>query len=330
MKWWMVRAGDRDELIPQWLEKGKASIGWGELGNPKRFRDRKELIEESHKMYADFKPLVHSLGGSQVWRFVNEIKVNDRIVTYAKDTREYLVGTVIEEHKFEPTAMSDYYPNVIGVKWEERRIPRGLLSQQAKNSLGSLSIVRTVFSVDPCGPEFERLLANGGLVTPDGGEEDREEDTTHEDFAHQAITMVEDEVDKLDPWQVQELVGGLLQAMGYQVKVSPPGPDGGVDVLAHKDAFGFEKPIIKVQVKHRRSTSSAPEIQQLLGANPIDANSIFVSTGGFTSAAIGTAKHDGVRLINLSELVDLILSWYEDLPSETKSLLPLKKIYVPM
>lgn len=129
---------------------------------------------------------------------------------------------------------------------------------------------------------------------------------------------------------MQELVVGLLQAMGYQVKVSTPGPDGGIDVLAYKDAFDFEKPIIKGQVKHRRSTSSTPEIQQLLGANPIDANRILVSTGGFTSEAERTAKHNGVRLIDLSELVNLVLRWYGHMPSETKALLSLRKIYVPM
>ena len=97
----------------------------------------------------------------------------------------------------------------------------------------------------------------------------------------------------------QELVGGLLEAMGYNVRISPKGPDGGVDVLAYKDAFGFiEKPIIKVQVKHRKSSASAPGIQQLLGANPIDANSLFVSTGGFTSHAEAVAKHNSVRLVN--------------------------------
>ncbi len=84
---------------------------------------------------------------------------------------------------------------------------------------------------------------------------DSDEDTSHEDFAQQATSMVEEEVSKLDPWAMQDLVAGLLQAMRYQVKVSPPGPDGGIDVLAHKDAFGFEKPIIKVQVKHRKSTN---------------------------------------------------------------------------
>ena len=326
MKWWMVRAGDSNELIPQWLEKGKASIGWGELGNPKRFRNRDQLIGECHRVYADWRPGARIQAGSQVWRFANEIGVSDRVVTYAKDTREYLVGTVVEEHQFNPAVISDSYPNVIGVRWEPKRVPRDLLSQKAKNSLGSVS---TVFRVDAWGLEFEHLLANSNLITPNDGE-GSEEDTTHEDFAQQAMTMVEDEVDKLDPWEMQELVAGLLQAMGYQVRVSTPGPDGGVDVLAHKDAFGFEKPIIKVQVKHTRSTSSAPQIQQLLGANPIDANCIFVSTGGFTSAAVGTAKHNGVRLIDLSELVNLLLRWYEDLPSETRSLLPLRKIYVPM
>ena len=44
--------------------------------------------------------------------------------------------------------------------------------------------------------------------------------------------MVEDQVDNLDPWEMQELVAGLLRAMGYQVRVSTPGSDGGVDVLA--------------------------------------------------------------------------------------------------
>ena len=102
-----------------------------------------------------------------------------------------------------------------------------------------------------------------------------------------------------------------------------------MDVLAYKDAFGFEKPIIKVQVKHRKSSAGAPEIQQLLGANPIDANSLFVSTGGFTSYAEAVAKHNSVRLIDLEELVDLIVKWYQNMPTDVRALLPLKKMYVP-
>lgn len=206
---------------------------------------------------------------------------------------------------------------------------KGSVDPKTKNTLGS---TLTVFCIDQCGHEFEKILSDGtGKIEPSGETDDSDDEVGNntEDFIAQATAMVEDAVDKLDPWQMQELVAGLLRAMGYQTTVSPPGPDGGVDVLAHKDAFGFEKPIIKVQVKHRRAATGAPEVQQLLGANPIDANSIFVSTGGFTSHAMNVAKHNGVKTIDLTELVQLVLQRYEDLLVETKALLPLKKIYVP-
>lgn len=49
--------------------------------------------------------------------------------------------------------------------------------------------------------------------------------------------------------------------MEYRTRVSPEGPDGGVDIIAHKDELGFEPPIIKVQVK---STEEASVILQYL------------------------------------------------------------------
>jgi len=327
IRWWMVRAGDSNELIPEWISKGVVSIGWSELGNPKSFNSREKLIEKAHDVYKDEKPGARVIWASQVWKFCYEIKVNDKVITYARDTREYIIGTVTKEHVYDPAKISDYYPNVVEVAWEDKRILRDSLSQGAKNSLGGIS---TVFRVDQWEQEFEQLLNGNISVTTNEMEEDEESAQKNEEFIQQAKSMVEDTVDKLDPWQMQDLVAGLLVAMGYQVKVSPKGPDGGIDILAHRDAFGFEKPIIKVQVKHRRSASSSPEIQQLLGANPIGASCLFVSTGGFTSSAKNVAMQNGVKLIDLAELVELINEWYERFPMEAKSLIPLKRVYVPM
>lgn len=176
------------------------------------------------------------------------------------------------------------------------------------------------------GDEIEQFIEHP-FWEPDIDEAD--EDEVKEDLVGKALVMIEDKVDILDPWELQDLVGGLLEAMNYNVRISPKGPDGGVDILAFKDAFGFEKPIVKVQVKHRKSAASAPEVQQLLGANPIDANCLFVSTGGFTSQAEAVAKHNSVRLVDLEELVRLIVEWYEKIPSDKRALLPLQKVYVP-
>lgn len=325
-KWWVVRAGDNNELIPVWKEHGIASIGWPQLGNPKLYRNKEEMLIKANEVYTDSKPLSRSSWVNQVWRFSRNIKKDDRIVTYFKEKREYMVGTVTESHFFDKNIGDSHYPNHVKVDWEEITIERDMLSQAAKNSLGS---VLTVFRVDDWGSEIEKLIEHPFSECEDTNAVEVEENEIIEDLVSKALVMVQDKVDKLDPWQMQELVGGLLQAMDYNVQISPKGPDGGVDVLAYKDAFGFEKPIIKVQVKHRKSSASAPEVQQLLGANPIDSNCLFVSTGGFTSHAVAVAKHNSVRLVDLEELVNLFVKWYEHMPNDVRVLLPLQKIYIP-
>ncbi|KXI70702.1 restriction endonuclease [Bacillus cereus group sp. MYBK77-1] len=324
-KWWMVRAGSSNNLVPIWRQRGVASIGWAELGNPQGYSTREVLIQKAHEVYEDEKPPTRLNWASQVWRFSHEVELGNRVITFTKDKREYLIGTVIATHQHDIDVVSKHYPNVIGVEWEVKQIPRDDLSQGAKNSLGS---TLTVFRVDDWGNELEGLL-KGDAPTKSNEVEAEEEEIIKEDLVQKALTMIQDKVDKLDPWQMQDLVAGLLQAMGYNVKVSKKGPDGGVDILAHKDAFGFEKPIIKVQVKHRKSTSGGPEVQQLLGAHPMDANSLFVSTGGFTSQAESIARNNNVKLLDLEELVNSIVYWYDKMPNETRSLLPLQKMYVP-
>ena len=62
-----------------------------------------------------------------------------------------------------------------------------------------------------------------------------------------------------------DFVAHLLQKMGYRTRVSPEGPDGGIDIIAHKDELGFEPPIIKVQVKSGDGSVGEPETSALYG-----------------------------------------------------------------
>lgn len=47
-----------------------------------------------------------------------------------------------------------------------------------------------------------------------------------------ANEFIKDQIDALDWKQMQELVVGILRAMGYRIQVSEPGSDRGVDVFA--------------------------------------------------------------------------------------------------
>lgn len=108
------------------------------------------------------------------------------------------------------------------------------------------------------------------------------------------------------------------------------GPDGGVDIIAHRDELGFEPPIIKVQVKSRDGSSGDPEVSQLYGKVDRDEKALFITLRTFTTAAGNFARgRSNLRLIDGDALVDMILTHYEQFDSKYKAVVPLKRVYVP-
>jgi len=119
--------------------------------------------------------------------------------------------------------------------------------------------------------------------------------------------------------------------MGYKTRISPAGPDKGKDIVASPDGFGFEQPRIVVEVKHRGSAISSPDIRSFLGGRHPDDRGLYVSTGGFTKDSFYEADRASIplTLMDLDELVRVLIQNYEALDVETKQLVPLKKIYWP-
>jgi restriction system protein len=59
---------------------------------------------------------------------------------------------------------------------------------------------------------------------------------TFEEAEERAWAEIWDYLQRIDPYELQRLVAGLLEAMGYHVSwIAPPGKDGGMDVLAWTD-----------------------------------------------------------------------------------------------
>jgi restriction endonuclease len=80
--------------------------------------------------------------------------------------------------------------------------------------------------------------------------------------------------------------------MGYRTRVSPPGPDGGIDILAHRDELGFEPSIIKVQVKSGESSIGEPTVKELLGNLGDREYGLLVTLGAFTQLARSFAQQE--------------------------------------
>lgn len=143
---------------------------------------------------------------------------------------------------------------------------------------------------------------------------------------------MKDRVSRLSWEDVQDLVAGLLRAMGYKTRVSKPGPDRGVDIMASPDGFGFESPRIMVEVKHKNTSIGAPEVRSFLAARHKDDRGLYVSTGGFSKEARYEADRADIptMLMDVQDLVKAIFLHYDKMDIDSQKLLSLKKIYWPV
>jgi len=188
--------------------------------------------------------------------------------------------------------------------------------------------------------ESARLYRAWKKDQPEGGETEGGEteggegpdSTTLEEAEEAAWAEISDFLSDINPYDFQNIVAGLLKGMGYHVAwVSPPGPDKGIDVLAHTDPLGVEGPRIKVQVKRtpdsKVSAESLRAFMSTLGENDVG---LFVASGGFTRNTEKEAREQEKRKITLLDLQDLFDLWvehYDSIPDAERSLLPLR--FVP-
>src|ERR1051325_646668 len=157
------------------------------------------------------------------------------------------------------------------------------------------------------------------------------EASTFEEAEETAWAEIEQYVQAINPYDLQKLVAALLRAMGYHVAwISPPGPDKGVDILAHNDPLGTSTPRIKVQVKRRADKINVEGLRSFMAILGEQDVGIFVSTGGFTSDAQVEARTKETRkltLIDLEKLIDLWIEHYQKVPEADKRLLPIRPIH---
>jgi len=155
--------------------------------------------------------------------------------------------------------------------------------------------------------------------------------TTLEEAEETAWTEIEHYLQSINPYDLQKLVAALLRAMRYHISwIAPPGPDKGIDILAHSDPLGTSTPRIKVQVKRRADKVNVDGLRafmSLLGEHDVG---IFVCTGGFTNDAQMEARTKETRkltLVDLEQLVDLWIEHYDEVSESDKRLLRLRPVH---
>jgi len=156
--------------------------------------------------------------------------------------------------------------------------------------------------------------------------------TTLEEAQESARIGIHEFLANMPPYEFQELIAGLLRAMGYHVPwVAPPGRDGGVDIVAFTDPIGATGPRIKVQVKRQASSKIGVDgLRSFLAVLGQQDTGVFVSLAGFTSDAEAEARSQENRRLLLIDEERLIQMWVEhfsSLAEREKARFPLTPVY---
>lgn len=171
----------------------------------------------------------------------------------------------------------------------------------------------------------------GASEDPEEPDQSVEAKVTFEEAEERAWKEIASYLEGIAPYDLQELVAALLEAMGYHVSwIAPPGKDGGVDILAWTDPLGTKPPRIKVQVKRRKDNIKVDELRSFLALVNEDDVGIFVTTGEFTKDAGDLARTQERRKITLVDSERLVALWIEyndKIDKDKRMLLPLRPIY---
>jgi restriction system protein len=324
-KIWGIHGGATGDADPLFLQHNVVAIGWSEMGDPKKLKaDREAFKAAVVAAYPGIKPGAIPNYAGQVFRFVHEMKIGDLVVYPSKRDRHVHIARVQGEYRYDPT-ISREYPNQRSVKWL-CDVPRTNFSQGALYEIGS---AMSFFQVRNYADEFR--AAPEGKASPPPVTQDQSVAAVAADIEENTRDFVLKRLaQEFKGHPMADFVAHLLGTMGYRTRVSPEGPDGGIDIIAHKDELGFEPPIIKVQVKSTEGSIGDPVVSALYGKVAANEFGLLITLGSFTHQAITFGKSkSNLRLVDGNELVNLVLEHYEQFDSRYKGLLPLRKAYVP-
>ena len=311
-----------DEAL--FLKDDKMAIGWKEIGNLREIQANRDDFKKKYvQVYPDASKGAVATCAGMLYRFCHEVQIGDYVVYPSKSDRMINIGEITGDYEFVPDAHE--YVQQRNVKWL-KHIPRTSFSQGALYEIGS---ALSFFAVKNYADEFLSALDKGFKKHAAANDEDDTVGATAEDIIESTKDFISKELSRnLKGYALEEFVADLLRAMGYRTTVSPQGGDSGIDITAYKDEL---PPRILVQVKSQDSDIKETTIQSLKGAMREGDYGLLVTLSNYTKNAQKYLESTPIiRGINGTELVDLILKYYEDLDIKYKKMIPLKMVYIPV
>lgn len=350
MKAWVIRSGRSGERDSWALENGFSGGGWKEIPDLGSYSTKEQVAHVVAQTFAGASQGKIANFGGQLWALRGRIAADDLMVMPLKTTKQIAIGRVLSGYEFLADEVDLNKRHVVRVDWERLDVPRTSVKQDLLFTLGSAMSIFAP-SKNHAVERLEHLLAHGTdpgqgpfmpggasvVVSPDAHTSADDEAVDEPEFNTDIEQVAADQItariaEEFAGHGLATLVTALLEADGFVCTQAPPGPDGGIDIMAGRGPFGLDSPLVLVQVKSGGQVG-APVVTQLHGVMSTHGadQGLLVAWGGLSKPARDALKNHQmrVRIWEATEVVEAVLRSYDRLPEELRGQIPLKRVWMP-
>ena len=329
MSLWVVRGGKFGEYENRFINSEKVYLTRdGFKTDLNKLSTKVDLRTKLDDIYPSQASMKLSSWSDQIWSFVHELQIKDWIVVPSKLSPVLHVGEITGDYSYEKNEDDPYFHSK-KIRWIEKDIPRGHFPTDVLYNLGGF---KDVFNIDQIEQVFHTMAENDWAAT-------KQDDSSY-DQSNELIALLQDIsrdqiaqliYNKFRGHRLAKLVKAIMEAKGYSTHMGSSDESGSdLDLLAAKGGMGFDHDSrICIQVKS--DDTPVATLDKFLGTmNTVGANyGLLVSWGGFKSNVEQERSNEffKVRLWNQNDLIDQVLTHYEELDNYIKGEIPLKSFW---
>ncbi len=328
---WTVKGGRHGEREERCLEHGLVGGGWEQIPDLSNIDSRVALNALCEQAAPEWSTKTRSNYVAQLWSLRDRMQPDELVVLPLKTTGTIAVGRVSGPYAYRED-LGDDFRHTRAVKWLRTDLPRDSFDQDLLFSFGAFL---TVGQVRRDQAEQRVLAATSGAPSPHdlppvGPAPDVIDTETTIDPSAIAREQIRRRISQtIAGHDLADLVGAIFEARGFSVVPSPPGADGGVDLLIGSGATGRESPRIAGQVK--TGQAGIDEYRAIFGLKEsLQADQgLLVAWGGFKGSVRREARsqHFSMVLWDADDLLDALFGSYDRLREDMRSRLPLKRAW---
>lgn len=343
---WVVRAGRDGQQEQANLDAGTATIGWavGDLAGATSREDVRAALDAASP---DDSPGRRANHTGQVWAFLSQIKLGDVVLMPSKLRPGYIyLGKCTGPYRYVPDEQDPARRHQIPVQWQDEPVSKAVIKDDLLYSLNAIMTVfnptrnnaaQRVQALYDVGADPGNAKANTPAAPPAHADPATSATEVSDPDPTPTLEAIRDRirthlVENFGDHKLTRLIADILEVLGYHCEVSPPGPDGAVDIVAGRGPLGLDSPTLIVEVK---SEPTAVDVKVVRGLHSAMTQhradqGLLVAWGGVTTAAAREFKRDrtSFRIWDSEEILNRLFETYDRLPPTTRARIPLKQSWV--